>query len=155
MMLPSGNDAAHALAEHVGRRIYFQSAEYKRSVGATGRRGRKCTTKNALRFFVNEMNKLAREIGLRYSQFANPHGLNNYFNRSCSNEMAVLSSYGMSSFQLFREVVGCKVHSCEVTERDKSIRKVTWLNTNKSLEFDNCHGIKTGITPNAGPCLIT
>ena len=28
-----------------------------------------------------------------------------------------------------------------------------WANTNKLLELDHCLGIKTGITPAAGPCM--
>lgn len=32
-------------------------------------------------------------------------------------------------------------------------RTVKWLNTNKLLSLDHCEGIKTGITPTAGPCM--
>ena len=32
-------------------------------------------------------------------------------------------------------------------------RKMEWANTNKLLDFDHCLGIKTGITPAAGPCM--
>lgn len=30
---------------------------------------------------------------------------------------------------------------------------VKWTNTNKLLSLDHCEGIKTGITPTAGPCM--
>ncbi len=30
---------------------------------------------------------------------------------------------------------------------------VKWINTNKLLSLDHCEGIKTGITPTAGPCM--
>ena len=37
-----------------------------------------------LKLFLGEMNKLAKEIELKNSNFANPHGLSNHFNRSTS-----------------------------------------------------------------------
>jgi D-alanyl-D-alanine carboxypeptidase len=30
----------------------------------------------------------------------------------------------------------------------------TWLNTNILLRRANCYGLKTGLTPNAGACLV-
>jgi D-alanyl-D-alanine carboxypeptidase (penicillin-binding protein 5/6) len=54
-----------------------------------------------------------------------------------------------------RKIVNTKLHSCsidtyfgKVTER----RTVSWENTNKML-WRGWSGIKTGCTPNAGPCL--
>ena len=32
-------------------------------------------------------------------------------------------------------------------------REVTWVNTNLLLEIDEFIGMKTGVTPTAGPCL--
>ena len=32
-------------------------------------------------------------------------------------------------------------------------RDEKWINTNKLLSLEHCEGIKTGITPAAGPCM--
>jgi len=45
----------------------------------------------------------------------------------------------------FSKIVSTKAYFCLRT-------KVTWTNTNKLLE-DGFLGVKTGITPTAGPCL--
>ena len=58
MMLPSGNDASTELAMWAGGLI---SEEQDR--------------KNQVKAFVNEMNKYAKQIGLKNSKFCNPHGL--------------------------------------------------------------------------------
>lgn len=63
MLLPSGNDAAIALAEHVGG-----------SVPA----------------FVDLMNQKAAELGLSETSFANPHGLDDPGLYSSAHDMALL-----------------------------------------------------------------
>ena len=56
MMLPSGNDAAYALADFVGRQIYFKTEEYKRKCDESKSYLNKCKSKDAQRCFVNLMN---------------------------------------------------------------------------------------------------
>lgn len=94
-MLPSGNDAATCLAEFVGKKIYLKTEEYRRRNEQNSSQNN-CKNKDGLRMFINEMNKTAREMNLRYTQFANPHGLANNFNRSCSNDLSRLTSLAMN-----------------------------------------------------------
>jgi D-alanyl-D-alanine carboxypeptidase (penicillin-binding protein 5/6) len=61
-MLPSGNDAALGVADAVGR---FLGSET--NINAS----------QALRMFLLEMNKQAKELNLVCTNFANPHGLAN------------------------------------------------------------------------------
>ena len=61
LLLPSGNDAAVALAEHFGARL-------KPDHDATGQ-------VDPLPRFIAEMNRMAAELGLKETHFANPNGL--------------------------------------------------------------------------------
>ena len=60
-MLPSGNDAAFALAEFVGRYLFKTTEEYKRRL-KNSTVIKKCRSSDCIRSFVNEMNKTAREL---------------------------------------------------------------------------------------------
>ena len=59
LMLPSGNDASIALAEHFGSRFTKQ----------------KRATDDPLDLFVDEMNRTAKRLGMDDTNYANPHGL--------------------------------------------------------------------------------
>lgn len=67
LMLPSGNDAALALSK------------WGSSLLGEGDRG-----------FVNYMNRLAGEIGMRNSTFGNPHGLPHTLNGSTAEDVSLL-----------------------------------------------------------------
>src|SRR5690606_3661967 len=57
--------------------------------------------------------------------------------------------------ELFREVVGSKEYSTEVTRADGSKRIASWTNTNQFLGEEGYDGIKTGTTRTARACLLT
>lgn len=50
------------------------------------------------------MNKLAKELDLKNTQFANPHGLANFMNKSTSLDQAKLTFYALQ-FEDFRKIV--------------------------------------------------
>ncbi len=85
LMLPSGNDAALAVAHCVSRR---------------------------LEDFVAAMNEKARELGMTGSSFANPNGLEQEGHYSTARDMAVLARYAMEN-ELFRQIVGTKTITIE------------------------------------------
>lgn len=53
-MLPSGNDAAHVIAEFLGKEIFKKTEIYKRRKQEGNNQ---CTNKDGYRTFINEMNK--------------------------------------------------------------------------------------------------
>ena len=59
MMLSSDNLAALTVANHVGQQLLISRAK----------RG------EPVREFVDEMNRLAKGLGMKHTRFANPHGL--------------------------------------------------------------------------------
>lgn len=131
LMLPSGNDAAVALAEYFGSFINYT---------------------NPVLGFISKMNSLSRQLKLFDTVFRNPHGMSTSINLSSAKSIAVLSVYGMK-IPVFAKVVGTYSYSCTISSKDES-RKVVWINTNRLLRKGFC-GIKTGYTPAAGPCLCS
>jgi D-alanyl-D-alanine carboxypeptidase len=130
-MLPSGNDAAWALAEYFGAKLTPNGKPVKR--------------------FLDEMNKNAQMLGLNSTIFHNPHGLIVKRNLSTAKDVARLAVHAMKN-EVFKYIVGCKSFTARIVAQDGSVREEVWENTNKLLGkgFD---GVKTGITSNAGPCL--
>lgn len=110
----------------------------------------KCTSK-PVKFFVDEMNRVAATLGLKNTHFDNPHGLQNKYNKSTALDVAKLSRSAMTE-ELFRTIVNTKNHECYVLQNNLNLKEMKWENTNRLLDrgFD---GVKTGHTQVAGPCL--
>jgi D-alanyl-D-alanine carboxypeptidase len=141
MMLPSGNDAAVALSEHFGYLIYVSryGAKTRRPVSAE-------------RYFIYEMNKNAHMLHLFSTFFTNPHGMDQDYHKSCAYDVALLSYKAMKN-SLFQRIVDCRRYEVNIINHRGNSRQLVWENTNLLLEFDGYYGIKTGVTPEAGPCL--
>ena len=135
LMLPSGNDAAIAIAEHLG---------------------------GSISGFADLMNAKAEEIGMTNSHFTNPHGLHNSEHYSTARDMALLAAYAMRN-ETFAEIVmtvehqarskdGRKLtlHSSNRLLRDATAKSYTPY----SCLYDYAIGIKTGDTHLAGKCLV-
>jgi D-alanyl-D-alanine carboxypeptidase len=126
LMLRSGNDAAVAIAEHVG---------------------------GSLDGFVYMMNEKATWIGMSASHFANPHGLDDSDEHySTSNDMAKLTRYALQN-EVFREIVKSKWKQVENPHEAWDYR---WYNKNKLLAlYPGADGVKTGYTKKAKRCLVS
>lgn len=126
LMLRSGNDAALAIAEFVGKDVEK---------------------------FVDMMNQKAREIGMNCTNFINPHGLENNEgngNTSTAYDMALLSSYAMQN-EVYKEIVSTKNY---VAKSDK--KTYSWTNKNKMLTlYEYTTGGKTGFTERARRTLVS
>jgi D-alanyl-D-alanine carboxypeptidase (penicillin-binding protein 5/6) len=134
MMLPSGNDAAMAIAIAVGRH---------ENPG--------CKWKDALKWFVDRMNESARLHSLWSTNFANPHGLSHPRAHSTCHDMAKLCLAAAEN-PTFLKIVEKRTHVSRAIFEDE-VRKVTWKNTNRLLRYEGFKGFKTGVTLRAGPCL--
>ncbi|HWO98184.1 MAG TPA: D-alanyl-D-alanine carboxypeptidase family protein [Bacillus sp. (in: firmicutes)] len=127
LMLRSGNDAAVAIAEHVG---------------------------GSVDGFVYLMNQKAQEIGMMNTEFANPHGLDDHENHySTAYDMAILMKYAMGNDQ-FKEISGTKLYRSPHPEEEWDR---VWKNKNKLLTslYPYCTGGKTGYTKRAKRTLVT
>jgi D-alanyl-D-alanine carboxypeptidase (penicillin-binding protein 5/6) len=139
LLLPSGNDAAVAFAEHFGPRTQAARLAPKGL--------------DSLAIFIAEMNRRAVELGLTKTTFANPHGLTNATHKSTPNDLAKLALAALKK-PLFRNVVGTSKYQAPVTTADGGTRTASWTNTNQLLAFGEYYGLKTGTTSAAGSCLI-
>ena len=126
LLLPSGNDAAVALAEHFGPRF---------GAAADG---------DGLQRFVAEMNRRAKKLGLKEMAYKDPNGLSRDNVSSC-RDLAALTFEAMKD-ERFRSFVATRRHECEVVEAGGEKRKVVWTNTNRLLDIEGYEGVKTGTT---------
>ncbi|MCL2696237.1 MAG: D-alanyl-D-alanine carboxypeptidase [Clostridiales bacterium] len=138
LMLISGNDAAVAIAEHIG---------------------------GSIAGFAELMNAKAREIGMGGTNFVNPHGKHNNNHYSTARDMAVLTGYALRDPEFIKI---CKTGEYTATEiksgRQVTVRNTNRLIANPtatdenpdpiSCLYDKAIGVKTGDTNQAGKCLV-
>lgn len=101
--------------------------------------------------FVDMMNEFVSKLGLENTHFDNPHGLDSDTHYTSAYDLAVITSYALKN-PMFREIVSTQRMVIEPTE----IYQARYLkHKNKLLfKYDNCIGVKTGFTDNAGRCLV-
>ncbi|QEL16165.1 D-alanyl-D-alanine carboxypeptidase family protein [Limnoglobus roseus] len=134
LLLPSGNDAAVAFAEHFGSRF-----------------GKDADGEPLLRF-VNEMNRRAKELGLKEMSYRDPNGLSPQ-NVSSVRDLATLAREALKD-EAFRKYVSTRHYEGSITDSGGNKRKAVWTNTNKLLDIEGYEGVKTGTTTPAGNCLV-
>ena len=139
LMIPSGNDAAIALAEHVGKKLDPK-------------------TKDAVATFVKAMNEQAKKLGCTGTLFENPHGLD--FDEwagdmhSTAHDVALMMQEAMKD-DTIREVMASKDPWIEVTGADGSDHSHSLDTHNVLLGQDGNIGGKTGTTDDAGYCFAS
>ncbi|TNV81785.1 hypothetical protein FGO68_gene11227 [Halteria grandinella] len=140
LMLPSGNDAAYALAEHFGTLLSHsippKANQYEQ-------------TTSVIRYFIKEMNYNAMRLKMSQTQFDSPHGLSNKYNYSTAKDICRLSTVCMQ-LPRFRQVVGTRIYKAKAHNNEQST--YTWESTNRLLGKQGWVGCKTGVTDPAGPC---
>ncbi|MFZ5647247.1 MAG: D-alanyl-D-alanine carboxypeptidase family protein [Bacillota bacterium] len=135
MMLASGNDAATAIAEHIG---------------------------GSVEEFARAMNREARAIGAMNSNFANPHGLHDPNHYTTARDLATIAREAMRN-SVFRKIVGTyHYRNHRVLPRPvNGVPQEDFVNLNKLLwegytfEYRGANGIKTGYTDEARRTLVS
>jgi D-alanyl-D-alanine carboxypeptidase (penicillin-binding protein 5/6) len=135
LMLPSGNDAAVAFAEHFGPRLHAGAAD-------------------AHDRFVAAMNARAASLGLESTRYGNPHGKTVEGCGSTATETALLVRTALA-IPRFREIVGTRERWATLPNQAGYSRPVVWRNTNRLLGIEGYSGVKTGTTFAAGCCLAS
>ncbi|MBX9033095.1 D-alanyl-D-alanine carboxypeptidase family protein [Gordonibacter massiliensis (ex Traore et al. 2017)] len=128
LLVPSGNDAAVAIAETIGG------------------------SEDA---FVAAMNAKAAELGCIDTVFENPHGLDDGEfagdQHSCAADVAKMSQYAMKN-ETFRAIVGGGDTAIVVNRADGTKPTIELESTDELIDYySNAIGIKTGFTALAGP----
>ncbi|GFE20911.1 D-alanyl-D-alanine carboxypeptidase [Streptomyces libani] len=133
LMLPSGCDAAYALADKFGS-------------GST----RDARVKS----FIGKMNSTAKSLGLTNTHFDSFDGIGKGANYSTPRDLTKLASNAMK-YSTFRTVVKTKSTKQKVTTKSGGYRYMSWTNTNALLgSYSGTLGVKTGSGPEAKYCLV-
>jgi D-alanyl-D-alanine carboxypeptidase len=101
--------------------------------------------------FVVQMNKKAKAIGMKNTNFTNPCGFDIGSHYSTALDLLTLSEYAIKNSN-FNEMAKLKRHDFRALNTKRSYAAYTH---NKLLNnYKYAVGIKTGYTQKAGPCLI-
>lgn len=136
LMLKSANDSAVVLAEHVS---------------------------GSVENFSVLMNKKAKELGCKNTNFVNPNGIHNENHVSTAYDLAIITKYCMQN-ETFRKIVSTTSYTLPATNKYPASDR-TFSNTNSLIivnnnnradnyYYKNAIGIKTGFTSQAKNCLI-
>ncbi|MCI9247452.1 MAG: D-alanyl-D-alanine carboxypeptidase [Clostridia bacterium] len=136
LLIPSANDAAVVLAEHVA--------------GSVSK-------------FSDLMNEKAKEIGCKNTHFVNPNGIHNKNHVSTAYDLALIGQYAMKN-NTFRKIVKKTQYTLPATNKysktDRTFKTTNDLlikNTSTAKSnyyYPNATGVKTGYTGEAGNCLV-
>jgi D-alanyl-D-alanine carboxypeptidase (penicillin-binding protein 5/6) len=129
LLLESANDAAIAIAEHIG---------------------------GSIENFAKMMNEKAKEIGAYDSHFVNPNGLPDENHYSTPYDMALIARYAMQNPE-FRKIVTTIHYQIPPTNKFDKVRDL-WLSNRlikpSSFHYEGADGVKTGYTVAAGQVLV-
>ena len=96
------------------------------------------------------MNKKAKELELKNTNFKTPHGLDEEGHYTTAYELALITDYALN-IDIIKQVVKTRTYFVHINNKAKTIN-----NTNELLGFlDGVEGVKTGFTNKAGRCLVT
>ncbi len=139
LLLPSGNDASVAIAQHLGSDL--PAPDELPDAPPEVR-------------FIERMNRTAVELGLQETTYRNPHGLTAEGHQTSVRDLAKLTRTVLQSAK-FREIVKTRRRGCTVRSQSGYRRNVIWQNTNRLLAIEGYQGVKTGTTNAAGACLVS
>lgn len=136
LLIPSANDAAFILAEHIA---------------------------GSVSNFSDMMNEKALELGCKDTHFVNPNGIHNEDHYSTAYDLALMGQYAMK-FDTFRRIVSKTSYSLPATAMyDKDdrlfnttndlIRKNT-IPSPTNYYYEYATGAKTGYTDAAKSCIV-
>ncbi|PWW05594.1 D-alanyl-D-alanine carboxypeptidase [Paenibacillus cellulosilyticus] len=125
LMLRSGNDAATAIAEHVG---------------------------GSVEGFVRMMNEKAEWIGLTNTQFMNPSGLDEDGHYSSANDLAKLTAYALHN-PTFATIVKTRIK--KAPNPNESWDYQWSNKNKMLAMYEGADGVKTGYTKMALRCLVS
>lgn len=134
MLIPSANDAANALAEHVGGSIESFSAM---------------------------MNSRAKELGCSGSNFTNPSGLHQKEHYTTTRDLYLISREAITK-PIIKKIISTTKYTLPETNKYTNTKsKRTFITTNYMIResltqyyADYCIGGKTGYTDEAKNCVV-
>lgn len=133
LMLPSGNDSAVAIAEHIS--------------GSTEE-------------FVALMNEEAKMLGATNTHFVNPHGYHNKDHYTTAYDLYLIFKECIKD-ETFLQIIASSSYHTIIRQSDGAAREVTWPQSNQFISGGRevpkditLIGGKTGNTFDAGSCIL-
>lgn len=133
LMIPSGNDAANAIAVHLS---------------------------GSIDSFAEKMNQEAKSLGATGTHFTNANGLTDPDHYTTAYDLYLMFHEALK-YPLFREIIGAQSYTADYTDGSGQPKSATWTVGNfymngkrKTPEGLTVFGGKTGTTKAAGYCLI-
>jgi len=131
LMIPSANDAAIVLAEHIS---------------------------GSVEEFAKLMNKRAEELGCKNTHFVNPNGIHSKDHTSTSYDLALMGKFAMQN-SIIRKIVSTTQFTLPATNKYSKTDRIfnnsnDLLNTYSRYYYEGTTGVKTGYTGEAGNCII-
>ena len=129
LLLPSGNDCANAIAEHVA---------------------------GSIDAFVELMNEKAEELGCTNSHFVNPNGLHDSDHYTTASDMYLIAKEAFSNSTI-KEIISCASYTIDATNMsdERTFTNSNYLiQTDSSYYNSTVIGGKTGYTSSAGRALV-
>jgi D-alanyl-D-alanine carboxypeptidase len=133
LLMPSGGDAARALARVAGLKL-------------------DPSTQDPVARFVQEMNTYAQTLGMTSSHFSNPVGIDDPANNYASARDLVRAAQAVLNNWLLTQIVGTEATTVSVG--GPNARQIELVTSNQLLSRDDVFGVKTGSEDIAGQCLI-
>lgn len=131
MLLPSGNEAANALARYVGGDVES---------------------------FAKMMNDRADDLGCVNTHFVNPNGLHDDDHYTCAYDLYLIAQAAMQ-YDSFQTIANTAQKKLSATNKQEE--RIIYTTNELILSrwspqyYDYCYGIKTGHTTPAGYCLVS
>lgn len=141
LMLPSGNDASYMAAANMGRYISKNDD---------------LSPEQAVKTFVDEMNKTAKLLGTENTHFTAPDGFHDDNHYTTVLDMLKITLYAMDKPKLTASAAKPSTYTTFITGEE-----VSWTNSNKLIQetSGDCYylyanGMKTGMTDQSGYCVV-
>ena len=134
LLIPSANDAAVVLAEHIS---------------------------GSVEEFSRLMNNKAKELGCQNTHFVNPNGIHSDDHYSTAYDLSLIGRYAMKFSDIMR-IAMIKQYTLPTTNKydktDRIFNATNALINNESLNknyYPYATGLKTGYTDSAGSCIVS
>lgn len=103
--------------------------------------------------FIQAMNDKARELGMNNTHFSNVIGMDDKYNYSTAEDMAIMMKYAMENEYI---KYGITQYAHTIKDGTKTVHNALFQLANiYSIDVSNITGGKTGFTGDAGYCLLS
>lgn len=132
LLIPSANDAAIALAEHIA---------------------------GSVENFSTMMNDKAKELGCTNTNFVNPNGVHDDNHYSTAHDLALIGQYAMKFDDIMRiaKISQYTLPTSNKYDREDRIFNATngLIDKNDEYYYPEATGLKTGYTDKSGYCIVS